>query len=104
MDGYWGKSTTLALQKALNTHQDGIISGQYKNVITRNITGIKYGATGSDVIKALQKKLNISVDGFLGVNTVKTLQKYLGTYIDGEISKPSTMVKELQKRLNNNTF
>ena len=104
VDGYWGKSTTLALQKALNTHQDGIISGQYKNGITRNITGVKYGTTGSAMVKTLQKKLNITVDGFLGVNTIKSLQKYLGTYVDGEISKPSVMVKELQKQLNNNTF
>lgn len=104
VDGYWGKSTTLALQKALNTHQDGIISGQYKNGITRNITGVKYGTTGSNMAKALQKKLNTSVDGLLGMNTIKALQKHLGTYVDGEISKPSTMVKELQKRLNNNTF
>lgn len=104
VDGYWGKSTTLALQKVLNTHQDGVISGQYKNGITRNITGVKYGTTGSTMIKALQKKLNVPIDGLLGVDTIKALQKYLGTYVDGEISKPSTMVKELQKRLNNNTF
>lgn len=104
VDGYWGKSTTLALQKALNTHQDGIISGQHKNGITRNITGVKYGTTGSTMIKALQKKLNVPVDGFLGMNTIKSLQKYLVTYVDGEISKPSAMIKELQKRLNNNKF
>lgn len=41
-------------------------------------------------------------DGFMGPATIKRLQEYLGTPVDGVISTPSSMVKELQKRLNNN--
>ncbi len=104
VDGYWGNSLTEALQKSLGTYQDGYITGQYKNDVTKNITGVKYGTTGSDMIKALQKKLKLKQDGFLGAETIKALQKHLKTPVDGKLSKPSTMVKELQKRLNNNTF
>lgn len=39
------------------------------------------------------------VDGLLGRLTIREWQKALGTPVDGLISKPSTMVKELQKRL-----
>lgn len=41
-------------------------------------------------------------DGLMGPATIKRLQEYLGTPVDGVISTPSSMVKELQKRLNNN--
>lgn len=101
VDGYWGQDTTKALQKALNSTVDGIISGQYNNNITRNISGVSYAnKTGSQVIKLLQTKIGVKNDGFIGPNTIKALQRYLGTPIDGVISKPSTMVKELQRRLN----
>ena len=56
------------------------------------------------VIRALQKKLGVTVDGYIGPQTVRALQKYLGTPVDGVISKPSLMVKEMQKRLNEGKF
>lgn len=43
---------------------------------------------------------SLKVDGYLGPKTVKRLQQFLGTTQDGEISKPSLMVKELQRFLN----
>ncbi len=108
VDGYWGKATTRALQQHFNLIADGILSGQYATTTTRaltqntaHVTGKK---TGSPVIRALQKKLKVTQDGLLGPATVKALQKHLGTYVDGKISKPSPMVKALQKALNNGTF
>lgn len=103
VDGYWGTATTRALQKALGTIQDGIISGQYRNTTTRSITsGMNFGPpyTGSNVIRALQRKVGTTADGYIGPATVRALQKYLRTPQDGVISKPSMMVKELQRRLN----
>src|SRR5690606_36034637 len=100
-DGYWGKETTTLLQKILKTPVDGIISNQLKNDVTLNITsGITFGKGGSIVIKALQKTIGAKVDGYLGEESIMKLQRYLGTPVDGKISKPSTMVKELQRRLN----
>lgn len=107
VDGYWGKATTKALQKALGTVSDGEIWGQYKTATTKQITGgMVYGPpyNGSPVIVQLQKKVGGKRDGLLGPDTVKRLQKHLNTPVDGEIWKPSTMVKEMQRRLNAGTF
>lgn len=48
------------------------------------------------------KPTRLVEDGLMGPATIKRLQEYLGTPVDGVISTPSSMVKELQKRLNNN--
>jgi len=106
LDGIWGPATTRSLQKNLGTSVDGIISGQYKNQITSAIPSVSFGPpfTGSQVIRAVQKKIGAKVDGFIGPETVRALQKYLGTPVDGVISKPSLMVKEMQRRLNLGVF
>lgn len=106
VDGKWGNSTTRALQKALGTVQDGIISKQYRNSVTTQFYGntIQFGSGGSLVIKALQKKVGVKQDGLLGPATIKALQKHLGTVQDGKLSRPSLVVKELQSKLNAGKF
>ena len=104
VNGTWDKATTTALQKALKTIVDGIISGQYRNSVTEEIYGVEYGKGGSLVVRKLQAKIGAKVDSYIGRETITKLQKYLGTYQDGVISKPSAMVKELQHRLNAGTF
>ncbi|MFD2637678.1 M23 family metallopeptidase [Piscibacillus salipiscarius] len=105
VDGKWGTKTTRALQKALGTVEDGIISDQLKNDVTKMIvSGITFSQGGSLVIRTLQRKIGATVDGYLGPETVSELQKYLGTPIDGVISDPSLVVKELQRRLNKGNF
>jgi len=107
VDGKWGKSTTRALQRALGTPVDGIISRQYNNATTRSLYGntVSYGSGGSMVIRALQRKVGAKADGYLGPETARRLQRYLGTPVDGVISRPSSlMVRELQRRLNNGSF
>lgn len=42
-------------------------------------------------------KANLKVDGHWGVETTKALQRYFGTIVDGKISKPSMLIKEIQK-------
>lgn len=42
----------------------------------------------------------IAVDGYLGKETIKRLQQFFGTPQDGKLSKPSLVIKELQKFLN----
>ncbi|RFB17454.1 N-acetylmuramoyl-L-alanine amidase [Bacillus sp. HNG] len=46
-------------------------------------------------------KENLIVDGYLNPKTISALQSYFGTPVDGIISKPSLVIKELQRRLNN---
>ncbi len=106
VDGKWGKSTTKALQKALGTPVDGIISKQPRNSVSQSLYGgtVQFGNGGSNVIVALQRKIKVAADGKLGPATVKALQRNLGTPVDGVLSRPSVVVKELQRRLNAGTF
>ena len=111
VDGIWGPSTTTALQKALRTEQDGVVSDQYVGYRESN-PGLSAASwdwrikttLGSDMVRALQRKLGATVDGVAGPKTIKALQTRLGTYQDGVISNPSNCVKELQRRLNAGTF
>lgn len=111
VDGCWGKLTTTALQKALGTPADGIVSDQdicYKvknpGLESSSWEWVKNATQGSQMVRALQKKVGAGVDGIAGNETFTKLQKYLGTPADGCISSPSTCVKELQRRLNAGTF
>ncbi|UOQ87397.1 M23 family metallopeptidase [Gracilibacillus salinarum] len=108
VDGKWAEKTTRGLQECLGTVVDGEISDQIRNVITEAFYGdtidFGNGKNGSLVIKALQKKMGAKVDGLLGPETIGKLQKYLGTTCDKKLSRPSLVVKELQRRLNNGTF
>lgn len=102
IDGKWGPDTTRELQKYFKTTQDGVISGQPNNASTRNIPSAKFGSSGSNLIKAMQKWAGTPQDGKISEVSmlVKFLQKRFGTPRDGKVSKVSLMVKELQRRLN----
>lgn len=52
-----------------------------------------------DPISIDYKEEGLSINGLLDEETIKALQRRLGTTADGIISKPSSMVKELQRRL-----
>ena len=107
VDGYIGKSTVRAIQKAIGAkYTDGVFSSQPNNAQVRSLEKNAYtlGSNGSPAVKNLQKKIGANADGKLGANTVRKLQKYLGTPQDGVLSRPSVVVKELQRRLNKGTF
>ena len=107
VDGKWGKDTTRALQRALGTPVDGIISRQPRNSVTQALYGgtVSFGSgNGSPMVRALQRKVGAGVDGKLGPDTVRRLQRHLGTVRDGVLSRPSMVVRELQRRLNAGTF
>lgn len=109
VDGYLGSETISSLQKALGTYVDGIISRQPRNQSTQAMTAgsVQFtapGTGGSPMVEALQRKVGATVDGRWGANTTKALQRYLGTPVDGEIWRPSSVIKELQRRLNAGTF
>ncbi|MDC7952779.1 GH25 family lysozyme [Liquorilactobacillus mali] len=84
VDGKWGTSVTLALQKIYNMkYQDGKISSP------------------SSLIKVIQKHLGVTQDGLLGPDTISAGQRKLGTPVDGKISSGySNMVAAMQKKLN----
>lgn len=83
-DGSWGKATTKATQKLLGTTVDGVVSKQStrckKYLEAASTSSWKFVSScgnGSNMIRALQKKVSASVDGVAGQKTVKALQKFL---------------------------
>jgi hypothetical protein len=108
VDGFWGSTTTRRVQQELGTPVDGLVSSQ--SVAWRDgnpglTTGWQWvaDAQGSRVIAALQRRIGMDValrDGKIGPRTVRALQAYLGTPVDGRISRESSAVMELQRRLN----
>ena len=84
VDGQWGKTTTIKTQKVLGTTQDGIVSGQLNSCkqylqgcLTSSWQFVKYSASGSTMVKAIQRLVGASVDGKAGKNTVKAMQQFL---------------------------
>lgn len=109
VDGVWGPATTRAVQSALGTPVDGIVSGQSTSLDACNRGGLsseswQHGGGGSYMVEALQSKIGVDADGYFGPDTCRALQSYLGTYADGYVDYPSNMVRELQRRLNDNAF
>lgn len=106
VDGIWGKDTTRKLQQVLGGTVSGIVCCQDRTAFNKCNGGglltstFQFGSGGSACIRGIQKKVGVTVDGYIGVNTIKALQKYLGTPVDGKVSNPSPMVKALQKKLN----
>lgn len=97
--GIWDEDHTKALQIEFKTTFDGLISGQYKHASIANIKGVRYGIpTGSQLVRAIQRKLDIFASGFLNKETIKALQKYFGTTQDGYISANSKLVKAMKTK------
>ena len=104
VDGNAGPATWKRLQTVLGTTADGVVSGQGTADRKYHVamSSVNYGPGGSNMVRALQKKLGLTQDGYLGPNTIKALQRYLGVKADGFFGP--TTAKALQARLNAGTF
>ena len=106
IDGQWGTDTTLKAQEVFNTTKDGKVTDQYLAYKSQNPGLLSFewknnpSNYGSELIRAIQKKVGTNVDGHIGPETIKKMQKWLGTVQDGYVSNPSVMVKAFQKWLN----
>ena len=106
-DGKWGKDTTKKAQEVFGTTVDGFVTDQYACYKAENPGLISFewldnpSSYGSELIRAIQKKVGATVDGHIGPETIKKMQKYFGTVQDGCISNPSDVVRAFQKWLNN---
>ena len=104
VDGWWGVKTTRLLQKIFGTPVDGIVSNQdpaQKKYLLRadsKAWDFKGKGNGSNLIGAMQKKVGVKDDGFMGPKTIKAWQKYLGVSVDGKMGEKT--VKALQKWAN----
>lgn len=97
INGKWNEQFTRDLQTYLGTTVDGIISGQLGQ--RKNISKVKYGIKGSQMVKALQNALGHIQSGQLDKSTIVALQRALGLIPDGFISGTSNTVRILQTRL-----
>lgn len=106
VDGKWGEDTTKKAQEVFNTTVDGMVTDQYACYKSQNPGLISFewldnpSDYGSELIRAIQKKVGANVDGHIGPNTIKKMQAWLGTVQDGCVSNPSDVVKAFQKWLN----
>ena len=105
VDGSWGVATTKKAQKVFGTVQDGIISGQpisNKRYLANAYTGswqfVSGRATGSNLIRAIQRRIGAAADGYFGRKSVMKFQSWLGVSVDGSMG-PAT-VKAFQSWLN----
>ena len=105
-DGRWGELTTRKAQEIFNTTIDGLVTDQYLAYKDDNPGLISFewleepSEYGSELIRAIQKKVGATVDGHIGPKTIKAMQEYFETKQDGCISNPSDVVKAFQKWLN----
>lgn len=106
VDGKWGEDTTRKAQEVFGTTVDGIVTDQYKCYENENPGLIAFewldnpSDYGSELIRAIQKKVGANIDGHIGPETIKKMQKWLGTVQDSCVSNPSDVVRAFQKWLN----
>ena len=108
VDGNVGPATVRKWQQVMGTTVDGIISGQlvpdqrtyWRPAIDDSV--VTYGGYGSDLIRAVQKRLGCGADGLLGPATIRAIQKHYGLAQDASFG-PAT-ARALQNALNNNRF
>lgn len=100
VDGWAGRATITRLQQLLGTPQDGYLSGQtaYNRTHCPHFTTMLLGKGGSTAVRALQKRLGVTVDGYLGEQTVTAWQRRLGVTVDGYAGQKT--VTAIQQALN----
>ena len=109
-DGMFGPSTANKAMKYEGITPDDEISHQYRQACNKNLYAAQFDNTlkGSTLIRTWQKRLkakglyNGAIDGLCGTEMIKAMQRALKTTVDGFISPVSNMVKALQVALNNN--
>lgn len=95
VDGFYGINTKNGVKSFQRKHRlkvDGIAGQETQGKIDELLKVL-------DEKVSSKPKVNLKVDGYLGVNSIKALQKYFGTPIDGVISKPSLLIKAIQKEV-----
>lgn len=102
VDGIFGTEAVKAAQRIFKTPIDGVISGQASSDMEScpgiSSTCVSIGKGGSQLVRAIQRKVGAKEDGYLGKNTNKAIQKWLGLEADGVWGKATS--KAFQTWLN----
>ena len=104
VDGVIGAATVRRWQSVMGTTQDGVVSNQlnvnYRPALIAVNHNEPYGK--SQLVKAVQRVLGVTVDGLLGPMTIKAIQRRLGVAVDGVLGRETA--KALQRCLNDSRF
>ena len=104
VDGWWGESTTRALQRINGTPQDGQVSSQYRpnrEYFPAAGSGWEWtgeNAEGSQLIVKLQRAFRVDADGIVGPEFVRGMQRYYRVTVDGYMGHAT--VRALQHAIN----
>lgn len=115
-DGYGQGEIREPAKKGMNSNllevnfHDNPVTAKWiidnKDLIAKTIVKAYVGANSvkkkvvAEPVKVVKPvKTELKIDGYMGEKTITALQKYFGTPQDGIISKPSMMVKKLQRLL-----
>lgn len=85
--------TVDELKKANNLKDDLINIGQELAIPQ----GGKSIPSRKPTKRPTKSEANLKVDGYWGQETTRALQKYFNTIVDGKISRPSMLIREIQK-------
>ncbi len=105
-DGWWGTSTTKALQDFLGAAPTGRVKSQPVSWAGSN-PGLTSGwewvpddaAQGAQVIRSLQWYVGVAQDGLIGPATIRALQAKFGQTQDGFLDGPSPTIRALQSHI-----
>ena len=104
VDGIIGAATVRRWQTVMGTTVDGVVSNQltvsYRPALVAVNHNLPYGQ--SQLVRAVQSVVGVTVDGLLGPETIKALQRRLGVTVDGILG--TNTAKALQRRLNEGRF
>lgn len=103
VDGVVGWDTIRALQTALGTPVDGVVSSQYtgnRKYVPAATSGWVWTShpTGSTMVRGLQSRLGVTADGILGPDTIRAWQSRLGVAVDGYLG--AATARAIQTALN----
>jgi peptidoglycan hydrolase-like protein with peptidoglycan-binding domain/GH25 family lysozyme M1 (1,4-beta-N-acetylmuramidase) len=100
VDGVVGPATISRAQRLAGTTVDGVISWQSRLAHRHawRVTSYTMGTYGSQLVRAMQRRLGVTVDGHLGPATIRAMQRHLGVTVDGSLG-PVT-ARAWQARLN----
>lgn len=110
VDGYLGVQSITAWQTALGTTVDGIISGQGNSDYPYHVrlNAVSYESGGSELVRAIQRKVGASVDGYLGPQTIRAIQQWLndncGESLDTDGYLGPLTAQAIQRSLNNDKW
>lgn len=104
VDGAIGHETVRRWQSVMGTTQDGVVSNQlnvnYRPALFAVNHNEPYGQ--SQLVKAVQRAVGVTVDGLMGQQTIRALQRRLGVAVDGVLGHETA--KALQQLLNEGRF